>query len=212
MLKFYMTPGSCSTGIHILLQELDLLFEVYPVNLMAGDNSSETFRALNPKATIPVLVNDDGRSISEFQAIAWWLARSFPKAALLPDSIDDEVRALEMMDYVVGTLHGQGFTRIFTTDKYALRSEDHGAVKQQGRSIVDECFSVINGLLDDRDYVCTKFSIADAALFYPEFWAVHSKIALPPNCAKHFSNMMQRPAVRQVLMEEGYNPDNLKPA
>ena len=37
-MKFYMTPGSCSTGIHILLEELELVFEVYLVNLMAGDH------------------------------------------------------------------------------------------------------------------------------------------------------------------------------
>ena len=32
MLKFYMTPGSCSTGISIILEELEEDFEVYVVN------------------------------------------------------------------------------------------------------------------------------------------------------------------------------------
>lgn len=36
-MKFYMTPGSCTTGIHILLEEIGLVFEAYLVNLMAGD-------------------------------------------------------------------------------------------------------------------------------------------------------------------------------
>lgn len=36
-MKFYMTPGSCSTGIHILLEECGLVFEAYVVNLLAGD-------------------------------------------------------------------------------------------------------------------------------------------------------------------------------
>ena len=31
---------------------------------------------------------------------------------------DDVVLALELMDYVVGTVHGQGYTRIFTTERY----------------------------------------------------------------------------------------------
>ncbi len=47
LMKFYFTPGACSTGIHILLQELDLLFEAYPVNLLAGDTQKPEFLALN---------------------------------------------------------------------------------------------------------------------------------------------------------------------
>ena len=39
-LKFYLTPGSCTTGIHILLEELELVFEVYIVNLLAGDQNA----------------------------------------------------------------------------------------------------------------------------------------------------------------------------
>jgi len=207
MLKFFMTPGSCTTGIHILLEELELLFEVHPVNLIAGEHTSEEFRALNPKSTIPLLENNEGRVISEFQAIAWWLARTYPRAGLLPASIEGEVRVLEVMDYVVGTLHMQGFARIFTTEKFTPNAADYEAVKQQGRAIIDEGFTVINGLLTDGKYITDKFSIADAALFYPEFWAVYSNIALPPQCAAHYRTMLSRPAVRQVLMEEGYNPE-----
>ncbi len=29
MMKFYMTPGSCSTRIHILLEELEQVFEAH---------------------------------------------------------------------------------------------------------------------------------------------------------------------------------------
>ena len=35
-----MTPGSCSTGIHILLEELELVFEVYVMNMLRGDYSN----------------------------------------------------------------------------------------------------------------------------------------------------------------------------
>ena len=43
-MKFYMTPGSCSTGIHILLEELELIFEVQIVNLLAGDQNTPAYR------------------------------------------------------------------------------------------------------------------------------------------------------------------------
>jgi glutathione S-transferase len=203
-MKFYMTPGSCSTGIHILLEELELTFEVYLVNLMAGDHLKPENLAVNPKATIPTLVRDDGSSITEFQAIAWWLARRYPKAKLLPEEIEGEVRVIETLDYVVGTIHGQGYTRIFTTDNYSSNKAEHEAIQARGREIVAKGFAVMNDVLADKEYVTGNFSIADAALFYVEFWADKIKLELPPNCLAHYRRMLQRPAVRRVLMEEGY--------
>lgn len=203
-MKFYMTPGSCSTGIHLLLEELELPFEVYLVNLMAGDQHKPEYLAANPKATIPTLVRDDGSSITEFQAIAWWLARRYPKAGLLPQTIDDEVRVLETMDYVVGTIHGQGYTRIFTTFNYTASEAEYAAIQARGREIVATGFALMNELLAGKDYVVGSFSIADAALFYVEFWADKIKLELPPHCLAHYRRMLQRPAVRRVLIEEGY--------
>lgn len=199
-----MTPGSCSTGIHILLEELELIFEVELVNLLAGDQKSASFLALNPKGTIPLLVTDEGRPISEFQAIAYWLARRYPRANLLGGDLDAEVRVLETMDYVVGTLHMQGFARIFTTEQFTPRADDHDAVQQQGHGIVKRGFEVIAAQLGERDYIADTFSIADAALFYTEFWADRLAIPLPAPCAAHLQRMCSRPAVRQVLAEEGY--------
>lgn len=204
MMKFYMTPGSCTTGIHILLEELDLLFEVHRVDLLAGDHKSPEFLAMNPKSSIPLLVNEDERVITEFQAIAYWLARRHPKAGLMPDTLEDEVRVLEMMDYVVGTLHMQGFARLFTTENFTRDEAGQEDVRKRGREIIEQCFAVIDAQLGSGDYVVKNFSIADAALFYTEFWAERSQIELPENCRRHYQTMLKRPVVRRVLMEEGY--------
>lgn len=203
-MKLYMTPGSCSTGIHILLEELDLPFEAYLVNLMAGDQHQADYLALNPKGTIPTLVRNDGTALTEFQAIAWWLARSYPKAKLLPDDIDGEARVIEAMDYAVGTLHMQAFTRIFTTANYTPNEADHEAVKQRGLEMVAKGYAVLDGMLAGREYVAGRFSIADAALFYVEFWGDKLKLELPENCRAHYQRMLARPAVQRVLREEGY--------
>ena len=203
-MKFYMTPGSCSTGIHILLEELELVFEVYLVNLMACDHLRPENLAVNPKGTIPTLVRDDGSAITEFQAIAWWLARAYPKAKLLPEDIEGEVRVIETLDYVVGTIHGQGYTRIFTTNNYSSDAAEHAAIQVRGREIVSKGLALMDGVLAGKEYVVGSFSIADAALFYVEFWADKIKLELPANCLAHYQRMLQRPAVRRVLMEEGY--------
>ncbi|WP_347987050.1 glutathione S-transferase N-terminal domain-containing protein [Methylomonas sp. AM2-LC] len=203
-MKFFMTPGSCSTGIHILLEELELIFEVQIVNLLAGDQNAPDYLAINPKASIPVLLRDDGSALTEFQAIAYWLARSYPKAQLLPGEANADSRAIELMDYAVGTIHGQGFARIFTTDKFTPNPDDYEAVKAAGRNLVEKGFAILNQNLPGQEYALGGFSIADAALFYIEFWADKLAITLPDNCRKHYQLMLTRPVVRRVLMEEGY--------
>ena len=55
-----------------------------------------------------------------------------------------------------------------------------------------------------KEYVAGAFSIADAALFYVEFWAsARLKMELPPNLKAHYQRMLARPAVQRVLKEEG---------
>ena len=203
-MKFFMTPGSCSTGIHILLEEAGLVFEAHLVNLLEGDNTKPGYLALNPKGTIPTLQLDDGTVLTDFLTIAWWIGRNHPRRKLLPAPLAGELRVLEVMNYAVNTIHGEGFTRIFTTDKYSDNEGVHEAIKTQGRSIVEAGFNYINDRLDGGGYVTGQFTIADAALFYVEFWADRIDIPLPERCQSHYRKLLQRPAVQQVLLEEGY--------
>jgi|GEM_PF-5078155 len=146
-MKLYMTPGSCSTGIHIILEELDEIFEAYVVNLPAGDHFKADYVAINPKSTIPTLVRGDGTALTEVPAIAYWLARTHPRARLWPEDVESETRALEAMAYIVGTIHGQGFARIFATPTFARNPADHDAVRQLGRDIVEKGFAILDAAL-----------------------------------------------------------------
>lgn len=204
-MKFFMTQGSCSTGIHILLEEVEALFEVYVVNLMAGDHQAPDYLKINPKGTIPALQVEEGWAITDFQSIAYWIAKQHPKQKLLPDHLRGEIEALEWMNYAVNVIHGQGFTRIFTTDKYAIHELDSDAIKQQGEKIVAQGFELVSTQLVGKTFLLgDQFTIADAALFYVEFWADHIQLPLPDLCRKHYQACLKRPSVRQVLMEEGY--------
>ncbi len=208
-IKFYMTPGSCTTGIHILLEELELLFEAYIVNLPAGDQHKPEYLAINPKGTIPTLVTPEGQSITEFGAIAYWLAYRYPTAGLWPKELERQVMCMEAVNYIVGTIHMQGYTRIFTPEQYSAEQQDYPRLKAQGEILVKKGLSLINKQLEGKTYLLDEFSIADAALFYVEFWADKIQISLPENCLAHYRAMLKRPAVQQVLMEEGYPPNTL---
>ena len=208
-MKLYMTPGSCSTAIHIILEELEEVFEAYVVNLPAGDHFRPDYVAINPKSTIPTLVRRDGTSLTEIQAIAYWLARSHPRAKLWPDGAAIESRLLEAMAYTVGTIHGQGFARIFATSTFTRNAADHASVRELGRDIVTKGFAILNDSIGSQSYLAGDYSVADAILFYVEFWADKTSIALPENLVAHYTRMLTRPAVQRVLREEGYNTASL---
>ncbi len=203
-MKFYMTPGSCSTGIHILLEEIGLVFEAHIIDLLAGEQDQAWYRQINPKGTIPTLDTGTGLILTDYQSIAWWLASHHPRRRLLPLGIDQQAKALELMSYAVNTLHGQGFARIFVPASFAASPDHHEEVESKGRDIVTTAFQVVEASLAESGFAFEAFSIADASLFYVEFWADRVGLELPPKCRGHFEQVLRRPAVRQVLSEEGY--------
>jgi glutathione S-transferase len=159
---------------------------------------------LNPKSKVPTLQKDDGSVLTEFPAIATWLARKNPDKGLLPSDADGEARALEAMDYVVSTMHMQGFSRMFRPANYAPTESDHDKVKARGKEIMEKGLQIMDKALEGKEYVAGKFSVADAALFYVTFWASgRMKMPLPKNVAAHYERMKARPAVKRTVEQEG---------
>ncbi|MCW5745789.1 MAG: glutathione S-transferase N-terminal domain-containing protein [Alphaproteobacteria bacterium] len=202
-MKLLYAPGACSIGIHVLLNEIGKPFEAQKVDLAGRKHFEPEFTNLNPKSKVPTLVRDDGTVLTEFPAIATWLAKSNPEKKLLADDPEGMARTLEMLDYVVATVHMQGFSRIFRPGAYAPSESDHDAVKARGREIFERGFAIIDEKLKGKDYVNGAFSIADCALFYVELWSTRVKIPMPPNVAAHFERMKARPAVQKTLQAEG---------
>lgn len=203
-MKLMYAPGACSMGIHVLLEEVGKPYEAQAVDLRSGGQFKPEFTAMNPKSKVPTLVRDDGSVLTEFPAIAYWLACTNPQSKLLPDDADGQARALEAMDYAVATMHMQGFARIFRPSNFAPNAADEDAVKARGREIFERGLGVLDHALSGKDYVAGQFSIADAALFYVEFWgAARLKMDLPSNVAAHYQRMAARPAVQRTLQQEG---------
>ncbi|MEN0075228.1 MAG: glutathione S-transferase N-terminal domain-containing protein [Paracraurococcus sp.] len=203
-MKLYYSPGACSIGIHVLLEEIGKPYEAEAVNLREGGQFQPAFTAINPKSKVPTLVRDDGSVLTEYPAIAVWLAGSFPEAKLLPQGADGLARALEFTDYAVATLHMQGFSRIFRPANYAPSEADHAAVKARGEEIFSKGLGVFDKALEGKDWLLGDFSFADSALFYVSFWwGDRLKKPLPANVAKHYERMKARPSVQRVLKAEG---------
>ena len=203
-MKLYYAPGVCSIGIHVLLEEIGKPYDLQMVNLREGAQYKPEFTSVSAKSKVPALERDDGSILTEFPVIASYLALTNPDKKLMPQDMETSLRAYEAMEYAVGTMHGQGFTRIFRPGNYGPADQED-AVKARGREMVEKGFVIIDKALAGKNYLGgDSLSIADAAVFYVEFWAAaRLNIKLPPNVAAHYERMKSRPAVQRVMQQEG---------
>lgn len=203
-MKLYFAPGACSVGIHVLLEETGAPYEAVPVNLREGAQFKPDFVGVNPKSKVPTLERDDGSVLTEYPAIAWWIAARFPTAHLMPSGMDAQARALECADYCVATMHMQGFSRMFRPANFAPNEADHAAVKARGEEIFAKGLGLMDKALDGQEWLAGSYSFADSALFYVSFWwNARLGKALPGNVAAHYARMNARPAVQRTLKAEG---------
>lgn len=204
-MKLIYAPGACSVGIHFLMEEIGKPFTAERLDIKGGEQFQPPYTDLNPKSKVPALVRDDGTVLTEFPAIAYWLAKSNPQAGLLPADLEGETRALEMLDYAVSTIHMQAFSRIFRPAKFSPNEADHEGVKAAGTEIALKAFGNVSKALGERNFILgDRMSIADAGLFYVHFWATDRvKLALPDNCAVYYARLKARPSVEKIFAREG---------
>lgn len=80
--------STTSYRVRIAMNLKGLAYEPVPVNLVASDQKSPAYTALNPVAGVPTLVLDDGTALTQSMAILEWLETTHPDPALLPsDSV-----------------------------------------------------------------------------------------------------------------------------
>ena len=203
-MKLYYAPGVCSIGIHVLLEEIGKPYDLEAVNLREGAQYQPQFTQVSPKSKVPALQRDDGSVLTVFPVIATYLAKKNPQANLIPKDEETELRALEAMEYAVGTMHGQGFARIFRPGNFGPTDQEE-QVKARGREMVEKGFQILDKTLAGKTYLGgDNLSTADAAVFYVEFWAAgRLGMKLPSNVAAHYERMKSRPAVQRAMKQEG---------
>ncbi|HEX7913279.1 MAG TPA: glutathione S-transferase family protein [Paraburkholderia sp.] len=191
----FATPNSIK--VPIALEELGLDYRLVPVNLREGEQKTDAFKAMNPNAKVPVLIDrsvpgDGVVTLGESAAILVYLAEKTGR--LLPKDGPQRGKVFEQLFFHASGL-SPAFLQLFLV---AIQTSPQPEAKARALAEVDRTLGVLNQLLERHPYVAGgEYSIADIAHF-GWIWrhqAIGATLDPFPFVARWFEEVSTRPAV-----------------
>jgi len=167
MIDLYTLGTPNGHKVSIMLEEVGLPYQVFPVDISADEQFQPDYVDISPWSKIPAIVDHDpmggGEPYSLFEsgAILMYLAEKTGK--LWPQAVRDRydvVKWLMLQMGGVGPLMGQ----LGHFELYAKEDVPYG--KRRYRGEVDRLLAVLDDRLEDSPYLAgDSYSIADIASF-----------------------------------------------
>ena len=131
-------------AVHIALHEIGVPFEGQPISFAKQEHRAPRYLLLNPQGKVPTLLID-GRPLTEVAAILYYLAKSHPQAALLPEgNPEEEAQAISWMSFIASTVH---------------------PARKLGMEHATKVYRLADLRLGKREWALGQYSIADIHLF-----------------------------------------------
>jgi GSH-dependent disulfide-bond oxidoreductase len=200
MIQLYTWATPNGKKVSIMLEEVELSYEVHPINIAKGDQLKPEYLAINPNNKIPAIIDSDGpggKSLKLFEsgAILMYLAEKTGK--FLPQ---EPAKRYEVIQWLMFQMGGVG--PMFGQANYFYRLEEKVpfAVERYYKEAI-RLYKVLEQTLGQRDYLAGEYSIADIAT-YP--WVGRHdghnvKLEEFPNVKRWFDGISQRPAVKRGM-------------
>ncbi|CAM4187496.1 Glutathione S-transferase [Novosphingobium lubricantis] len=201
-LALFHFPGACSRVTMTALEMTGAAFADRFVDIMAGEQMSSGYKAINPRGKVPALLVD-GELLTENVAILTWLANRFPEAGLLPHAGSDWERAQQLADlvWISATLHP--YVR---ANKMPIRWTvgDEAPVRERGRQLLAPALAQLEAHLEANDWWYDDISIIDVYLYWCYTTAESGQFPLGafPNIANHRQRIEAFPPFKRALVRE----------
>jgi GSH-dependent disulfide-bond oxidoreductase len=200
MIQLYTWATPNGKKVSIMLEELELPYEVHPINIANGDQLKPEYLAINPNNKIPAIIDSDGPDgkplkLFESGAILMYLAEKTGK--FLPQEMAKRYEVIQWLMFQMG-----GVGPMFGQANYFFRLEEKVsfAIERYYKEAI-RLYKVLEQTLGQRDYLAGEYSIADMAT-YP--WVGRHdghnvKLEEFPNVKRWFDTISQRPAVKRGM-------------
>ncbi|MDQ0133964.1 GST-like protein [Neorhizobium galegae] len=195
-LYFHATPNSMKVAV--LLHELNLPFEVTPIDIFKGEQHLPEFRAVNPNGKVPALVDED---IIVFDSHAILLHLSEKHGRFIPTDLSRKAAMLSWLQLVATGLSPYSGQAIHFLH-YA--PEDLPYAKNRYVKEVERTYEVLDRRLEISEWLAGDgYTVADMALWG---WAASAGYIFGdkglddfPAVKRFMTTMSDRPAVQQAL-------------
>jgi glutathione S-transferase len=146
MYTLYTIPGSCSSGITVLLEKLQL--EYTPVKREDVPNYSD----IVPTNQVPALKTPDGQVITEGAAIVLYLLEKH-NSAMLPGELSQKAEFLRWLMFDYSTLH-PAYGRMFAIQyKTQMDENEKIGVLKQLAAYVSSLWAIIDKELEKKRFI-----------------------------------------------------------
>lgn len=206
-MKLYYKAGSCSLAPHIVMAELNMVYELEAVDLATKMMASGgNFREINPKGSVPAIRMDNGEILSEGVVISQYLADQKADSGLLPKfGTLERYRCLEWMNYIATEMH-KGLGVLFAADRMMTSDTGKAEFKASHIAAMEPKLKFISEKLGSGEYLMGKqFTIADAYLFTVMSWTPYLGVETSgwSNLTEWMKRVAARPGVMKAMKEEG---------
>ena len=192
-MKLYYSPGACSLASRISIHEAGFDSDFERVDLDAKiTERGQDYTEINPAGCVPLLVLDDNQPITENVAILTLLAEMAPQ--LGPEGPFAQIRLIQVLSFLSTELH-IAFKPFWHPVSDADKAMASGAVVKR--------LSLLEDGLRELYLFGPRFTTADAYLFVMLRWARQFDVPMSAEMTGYFERVLERPAVRQALAEEG---------
>ncbi|MCP4337542.1 MAG: glutathione S-transferase family protein [Desulfobulbaceae bacterium] len=146
MYTLYTIPGSCSSGITVLLEKLQL--EYTPVKREDVPNYSD----IVPTNQVPALKTPDGQVITEGAAIVLYLLEKH-NSAMLPGELSQKAEFLRWLMFDYATLH-PAYGRMFAIQyKTQMDENEKIGVLKQLAAYVSGLWAIVDKELEKKRFI-----------------------------------------------------------
>lgn len=192
-MKLYYAPGACSLSGRISLHEAGLAAEFERVDIRTKiTERGYDYTALNPRGYVPMLVLDDGDTVTENAAVLDLIAERAPQLA--PGGPLGRTRLIEMLSWLSSELH-VAFKPLWHAEGEEKQARAAQAVAQR--------LALASEHINEMYLFGPRFTVADAYLFVMLRWAIAFGVPVAPEMLGYGARVAERPAVRRALAEEG---------